>query len=216
MANEQRTPLSRTFPLAAQRAALAEIEQRGYALPCHVTAVNGAIVTVAFDCTATNGKAPIPACTMAVAGSEYVRVPIQVGCKGTARPNSVDISIVTGLGPGNSLPDLSDIPGNLSALVFEPCGNSGWTASPNPDALVCYGASAGVILQDIAGSSPNWSVTVNSSGVTIKGGGKTWTFNSSGFTWSNGIVAETHEHGPGTYVAGTTAVTGDSGQPVSG
>lgn len=148
MANHQRTPLSRTLPLLAQRAALEEIEQRGYALPCHVTAVNGAIVTVAFDCT-TSGAA-LPPCQMAITGSEYVRIPIQKGCKGTARPNSVDINIVTGLGPGSSLPDLSVLPANLSALVFEPCGNSAWPASPNADATVIYGAGAGVILQDIA------------------------------------------------------------------
>ncbi len=216
MANHQRTPLSRTLPLLAQRAALEEIEQRGYALPCHVTAVNGAIVTVAFDCT-TSGAA-LPSCQMPIAGSEYVRIPIQKGCKGTARPNSVDISIVTGLGPGNALPDLSVLPANLSALVFEPCGNSAWTASPNADATVIYGAGAGVILQDIDGSSPNASVMVNSSGVTIKVGSKTWTFTSAGFTWSTGIVAETHEHLPGTYVApsGGGPVTGDSGAPIAG
>lgn len=214
MSNHQRTPLSRTLPLVAQRAALEEIEQRGYALPCHVTAVNGAIVTVAFDCT-TSGAA-LPSCQMPIAGSEYIRLPIQIGCKGVAAPASVDIGIVTGLGPGNALPDLSVLPANLAALRFVPVGNANWSASPNANALVLYGAGAGVILQDIAGSSPNWSVTVNSSGVTIKGGGKTWTFTSSGFTWSDGIVAETHEHLPGTYVAGSTAVTGESGEPIAG
>lgn len=216
MSNEQRTPLSRTLPLVGQRAALAEIEQRGYALPCHVTAVNGAIVTVAFDVVS---MAPLPPCTMPIAGSEYIRLPIQVGCKGVARPASVDISIVTGLGPGNSLPDITEIPGNLSALEFAPTGNAKWTASPNPDATVIYGAGAGVILQDIGGASPNASVTVNATGVTIKVGSKTWSFTSSGFTWSTGIVAETHAHSgnpPGTYAAGSTPVTGQSGTPVAG
>jgi hypothetical protein len=214
MANEQRTPLARTLPLFAQRAALREIEQRGYALPCHVTAVDGAIVTVAFDVSTTTG-APIPACTMALAGAEYIRLPIQVGCKGVAYPASCDISIETGLGPGSALPNFATLPANLSALTFFPIGNANWTASPNANATVIYGAGAGVILQDISGSSPNASVTVNSSGVTIKVGSKTWTFTSSGFTWSTGIVAETHGHGPGTYVAGTTPVTGESGEPIA-
>src|SRR6185437_6753134 len=189
MANHQRTPISRTLPLAAQRAALEEIEQRGYALTCHVTAVNGAIVTVAFDVTSA---APIPACTMAIAGSEYIRLPIQAGCKGVAYPASVDISIETGLGPGNSLPDLSVMPANLSALQFVPCGNANWTPSPNSNALVLYGAGGGVILQDKI-SSPNVTVTANSNGLTIKVGSKTWTFTSAGFTDSAGIVEETHQ-----------------------
>lgn len=216
MANEQRVPLSRTLPLAGERHALAEIEQHGLELPCHVTAIKGSIVTVAFDCTAGGGKAPIPAATMPVAGPEYVRPPIQVGCKGIARPATVDIGIVTGLGPANSLSDLSVRPANLAALVFEPVGNASWTPSPNANALVLYGAGAGVIMQDIAGASPNWSVSVNSNGVTIKGGGKTWSFTASGLTLDTGVVAETHEHGPGTYVAGSSAVTGESGEPVSG
>lgn len=211
--NEQKTPIARTLPIAAARAALREIEQRGYSLPCHVTAISGQIVTVAFDVATT---APLPQVQMPVAGAEYIRMPIQVGCKGVCRPSSVDIGIVTGLGPANALPNLDVLPANLAALVFEPVGNANWTASPNPNALVAYGAGGGVILQDIAGSSPNWSVTINSSGVTIKGGGKTWTFTSSGLTWSTGIIAETHEHSAGTYVAGETAVTGQSGEPVSG
>lgn len=208
---DQKAPIARTLPLSGQRAALREIALRGYSLPCHVTAISGQIVTVAFDVA----NSPLPPAQMPVVGAEYIRMPIQRGCKGICRPSSVDIGIVTGLGPANSLPDLNVLPGNLSALVFEPIGNANWTASPNANALVCYGAGAGVILQDIAGSSPNWSVTVNSSGVTIHGAGKTWTFNSDGFTWSTGIVAETHEHSAGTYVAGDTEVTGQSGEPVA-
>jgi hypothetical protein len=102
----------------------------------------------------------------------------------------------------------------MAALVWVPIGNKGWSASPNANATVIYGAGAGVILQDVSGASPNCSVTFNSSGVTIKVGGKTWSFTSAGFTWSTGIVAETHDHGPGTYVAGSTAVTGTSGAPI--
>lgn len=208
---DQKTPMARTLPLSGQRSALREIQLRGRSLPCHVVAIAGSIVTVAFDVA----DSPLPQAQMPVVGAEYIRMPIQLDCKGVCRPSSVDIGIVTGLGPANSLPDLNVLPGNLSALVFEPVGNANWTASPNPTALVCYGAGGGVILQDIAGSSPNWSVTVNSSGMTIKGAGKTWTFNSDGFTWSTGIVAETHGHSPGTYVAGDTNVTGQSGEPVA-
>jgi hypothetical protein len=160
MSNDQRTPISRVLPLAAQRAALLEIEQRGYALPCHVTAVNGQIVTVAFDVTG----ALIPPCTMAIAGAEYIRFPTQVGDKGVAEPASVDIGIVTGLGPANSLPNFRVRPGNLSALIFKPVGNANWTPSPNPNALVLYGPD-GVIIQDKDGSSPEARITVQSGAI---------------------------------------------------
>jgi len=212
MRNVHKTPISRTLPRAAVGAALAEIERRGYGLPCHVTAVSGAIVTVAFDCTAQG--AVLPPVTMPVVGSEYIRLPIQAGCKGRAVPSSVDLSIVTGLGPGSSLPDFSQIPANLSALAFEPLGNATWTASPNANALVAYGAGGGVILQDKL-TSPNFSVTVNSSGITMTGGGHTLVVDSSGIK-IDGVHFAKHGHLPGTYVApsGGGPVTGDSGEVV--
>lgn len=211
MSNEQRTPISRVLPLAAQRAALLEIEKRGYALPCHVTAVDGQIVTVAFDVAG----ALLPTCTMAIAGAEYIRFPTQVGDKGVAEPASVDIGIATGLGPANALPDIRTRPGNLSALVFKPVGNASWTASPNQNALVGYGpaSGAGVILQDKL-ISPNFSVTINSSGITMTGGGHTMTLSSSGLV-IDGVTFATHEHQAGTYVAGDTAVAGESGAVVA-
>lgn len=161
MPNEQKTPIARTLPLVAQRAALMEIERRGHSLPCHVTAVTGAIVTVAFDVASPN--APLPVCQMPLIGAEYIRYPIQTGCKGVCRPSSVDIGIVTGLGPAGALPSLDVVPANMSMLVFEPVGNASWTASPNANALVLYGAGGGVIAQDIAGSSPNSSLAVTAS-----------------------------------------------------
>lgn len=213
MWNPQKTPLSRTLPRAATQAVLAEIEQRGYGLPCHVTAVDGQTVTVAFDCTVRG--AALPPVTMAIIGAEYIRYPTQVGDKGRAEPSSVDISIATGLGPANALPDLSTVPANLSALVFVPVGNASWTASPNPNALVGYGPAtgAGVILQDKL-VSPNFSITINSSGIILTGGGHTMTLSSSGLV-IDGVTFATHEHQAGTYVAGDTAVTGESGAVVA-
>lgn len=231
----QKTPLSRTLPRAAERSALAEIERTGYALPCHVTAVSGQIVTVAFDCTAS-GTA-LPAATIPVIGAEYIRMPTQIGDKGYAAAASVDLSIVTGLGPGNSLPDLSQKPFNLSALVFVPIGNKNWTASPNANALVGYGPSGGggVILQDKL-VSPASSAEITASGISLAFGSTTITINSSGITLtcgSHSIVISsgsditidgqkflTHYHNQtdgGTYVApsGGGAVTGASG-PVAG
>lgn len=211
MANYQRTPIARTLPLAAQRAALDEIEQRGYALPCHVTAVAGAIVTVAFDATASG--APIPPCRMPIAGAEYVRIPVQVGMKGVAYPASVDISIETGLGPGGALPDVSTLPANLSALVFVPVGNSGWAASPNANALVLYGATGGVLLQDKL-ASPSGSISVTSTAITLTFGSHTLVINSSGISL-DGVLFTKHQHAAST-AGGGTLVAPSGGGPVTG
>lgn len=163
MGNEQRTPLSRTLPRAIERGVRSEIEQQGYALPCHVTAVNGAIVTVAFDVSSPN--APMPACMMPVAGSEYIRLPIQVGCKGVAYPASVDISIATGLGLTNALPELSVLPANLSALVFVPVGNANWAEPPG------FGGGVGIDASVV--TTDNVSVGNGASGSFTTANGQT-------------------------------------------
>lgn len=58
----------------------------------------------------------------------------------------------------------------------------------------------------IQGSQVDITGPVNANGATIS--------NSGEITDAAGKVLGTHEHGPGTYVAGTNAVTGDSGAPV--
>lgn len=206
MDNSQKTPIGRTLAAFARRRILDELDRLGKALPCSVVAVNGAFVTVNFEVTGVT----IPQVTMPILGSQYIRLPIQVGELGVTYPIDVSIAQIAGLvgGTANRVRR-----GNLSTLVFAPIGNKNWVASPNANALVCWGP-AGVILQDKAGSSPNFSVTVNSSGITFAGGGHTVTLNSSGLT-IDGIVFETHTHEAGTYVAGDTPVTGDSGEPVS-
>jgi len=211
MWDEKKTPISRTLPRMAQQAAFAELERRGYALPCHVSAVSGQIVTVVFDCT-VNGATLQPV-TMAIQGAEYIRMPTQVGDKGYAAPSSVDISIETGLGPANSLPDLSTPPANLSALVFVPVGNKNWTPSPNPNATVIYGPQ-GVILQDKSGSAPDFSVIVNADGVLIQSGANAKiALNSTGLGAFGAapIAQPTTAIGPAAFVAGSgTNVTSTS------
>jgi len=64
--NHQKTPLSRTLPLLAQRQALDEIYKRGLALPGKVTAVDGPIVTVSFLVSGVT----LPQVTMPLFGPE--------------------------------------------------------------------------------------------------------------------------------------------------
>ena len=101
---------------------------------------------------------------MPIAESEYIQLPIQIGCKGVAYPASVDISIETGLG-SNAIPDISGLPANLSALVFMPVANANWTPIPGAGGAVGIGAS--VVTTD------NVSVGNGASGTFTTGTGQT-------------------------------------------
>lgn len=205
MANEQKTPLVRTLPLLARRKAVAEIQKRGQALPGHVVAVSGALVTINFDVSG----ATLDQVQMPLAGSEYVRLPIKVGDKGYAATASLSLAGVSGLGIG--VPSFDTVGGNLSALCWVPLGNKNWTAVA-AGYLVMYGPN-GVIIQDVATASPTTFVKVTTGEIQLTAGGHTIAISSAGVV-IDGIVFAAHTHLPGTYVAGSTAVTGDSGAVV--
>lgn len=224
MTNAQKTPLSRTLSRFATQKALDEIQKRGYALPGHVTAVNGQIVTVSFDVSDVTMN-PV---TMPIFGAEYMRLPVQEGGKGVAFPCSTYIGGVSGLGGAGTTADLTTLQGNLSTLVWFPVGNKNWTVPPGSDAdtLALYGHLATLLLDSLSGSS---SIKMTSSGITLTFGSASITMNSSGITLQvgsksivislSGVSIEgreflTHEHQQGTYVAGATAVTGTSGNVV--
>jgi hypothetical protein len=192
MSNQQKIPLSRTLPNFVQQRVLAEISKRGRALPGHVVAVDGPIVTVNFDVTG----AVLPQVTMPILGAEYVRYPIQVGDKGVTFPVDVYTGQVSGLGPTGTAADFSTQQGNLATLMWVPCGNKNWSPV-NPNALVLYGPD-GVVLKDTAGET---TFTLTPSGITISGntsltfsvGSHSIVINSSGVT-IDGVLFLAHAH----------------------
>ena len=194
--NEQKTHFRQTINQAAINRAADEVRRQGKSLPCSVVSVAGAIVTVKFEVT---GAWTLPNVTIPLAGAEYVRLPIQPGCKGVARAADARLGGVTGLGTG--APDLADEPGNLTALVFEPVGN---TAFPAVDGstLVLYG-EPNVLVQDKTGAAKG---LFTSNGITLSFGGHTLTLDASGFSIDGGSYAN-HEHidGGGTGNSGPVA-----------
>jgi len=218
VSNEQKNPLARTLPEYIRREIRNWVARNGKAMPGHVQAVSGAIVTVSFDVT----DLILPLVRMPVMGAEYIRLPIQVGDKGGCLPFDYYMGGVSGLGSAATSDSSSQ--GNLATLMWVPMGSSNWLPSPNANALVLYGPQ-GVIVQDKAGTSPDYSATVNSSGITLTGGGYTFSLSSSGISMTGGghTVAlnssgldidgthfGTHEH------ANVTTGTGTSGAPVPG
>ncbi len=211
MSQAEKIPLSRTMPKLVERGALDEIGALGLALPGHVVAVSGAIVTVAFDVAG----ATLPQVTMPVAGSQYVRLPIQIGDIGVAVPASVYLGGASGLGGGVATLYQR---GNLSSLIWQPIGNKNWTAV-NPDYVVAQGPS-GVQIQDMSGTvvatfdkSSGVSITfgsgaidMNSSETTLSFGSHSVVINSAGVT-IDGILWDTHYH------TGVTTGGGITGGP---
>jgi hypothetical protein len=152
MTSYLKTPAAISDQESALRAARQAISQLGLALPCRVTKVMGPIVTVAFLV-----QESLPDVTVPVAGSEYIRLPLKVGCSGVCFPATVSIGGITGLGAG--APSLSAQAGNLSALAFFPMGSKSFSATDDQNKVVIYGPD-GAIVRTMSGlSKVDWSDT---------------------------------------------------------
>lgn len=170
--------------VAILRARLA-IQAQGRALPCHVVAVSGAIVTVAFDVSPSPW--PLPQVKIPKAESPWIRMPTQVGDKGMTVSADAYLGGVSGLGGGTA--DVSQ-PGNFAALLFVPVSNAG--SPPTDQNAAQVQGPNGAIIQTTTGIPS--SIVVNQNGITMTYGGKVVTLNASGFT-IDGILFETHVHG---------------------
>ncbi len=188
MSSPQKTPLAQTLTRFTQLKINDAFQRMGKALPCHVVSVHGSIVTVSFE---VNSKITLPNVTIPIYGAEYIRLPIQPGCKGVTFPADVRLSGVSGIGGG--IADLSQ-PANLTALVFLPIGNAGWGAPDDPDAVCIYGPN-GVRLRDSGGAS---SVVLTPSGIAVTTGGDLnltgANVNITGTLKINGTPYLAHEH----------------------
>lgn len=180
--NAQKTPYARAINQFAEQKVLDAIQTLGKALPCHVVAIAGSIVTVQFDITNTPFTLPNVTCPMF--GPEYIRYPTQVGDLGVVISADCYIGGVSGLGGG--VADLS-LQSNLSTLIFFPIANANWSTTDNADALVLYGPD-GVIIRPTDKSNILTVDTTNvrTSGVLQAGNGATGTFTH--VTVSHGIV----------------------------
>lgn len=202
MSEAHKQPYSRTLPAFATQKAMDEIAKLGLAIPGHVISANGPLITVNFDVTGMN----VQQMTMPIAGSEYVRIPVQPGDKGIAIPCAFYLGGVSGLGGG--VADLTKR-GNLSSLVWQPIGNTEWQ-SVSAGYVVLYGPN-GVSIRDEGSTA---QIVVSPENISLSAGGHTLIINSSGITL-DGIVFAKHEHAAGTLVAPNGPVTGNTGE-VSG
>jgi hypothetical protein len=161
--NAQKTHYAREINKFAEQKALSAIQVTGKALPCHVVAVSGSIVTVRFD---INSVFTLPDVTCPMSGPEYIRYPIQPGDQGVVLAIDYYLGGISGIGGGVATLTPQ---ANLSALVFVPVSNTGantaknWPPVENPNAVVIYGPD-GVIIRSIDKHS---KVTVGKTSVVV-------------------------------------------------
>lgn len=198
MTAAQKKPFNVSLENFAKRNASDLRNAWGQALPCHVVARNGAIVTVAFDVQPVVGI-QLPTVECPILESQYIKLPVKIGDRGITIPADANIAPSAGLG-GEAAPFLNR-PFNLSSLIFVPIGNSGWS-NPDPTASVVTsqdGSSVVIVgngsITMTKGSSTitvtDSSITIHADSVTIQDSAGTWEF-----------AAHTHSNGGGGYPTG--------------
>lgn len=177
--------------------AQAAITETGRALPCRVTAVTGALVTVSFEVDAS--PRILPPITIPQAQSPWMISPTQVGDFGVTFPCDAYLNVVASTGAG--IPTL-DAPANLSALVFLPVTNA-LKPPALPNTAYVQGP-AGVTVQATAGNKA--SIVLNDSSITLTFGSVSMVIDASGVTINGtetvtgnatiaGISFNSHVHG---------------------
>lgn len=119
--NSRKTPLAYGLHDFADQKTDDAIQLLGKALPCHVTKIEGQLVTVAFD---AKGPWTLPEVTMPISTNNTDWLPIQVGDRGNAVPGDLYLGGVSGQGGGTA--DFFKR-SNLSTLWFSPVSNKAWT-----------------------------------------------------------------------------------------
>lgn len=138
--NSQKTPLARSLSDFTQSKISDANQILGKSLPATVVSKTGSIVTVKFE---INSIFTLPQVTVPLFGPEYIRYPLQPGDAGVLLAVDARLGGLSGLGGGTAS---LDNPGNLTALVFLPFGNTAWEAV-DPNAVVIRGPN-GVVLED--------------------------------------------------------------------
>jgi hypothetical protein len=163
-----KNPAYQTLPNAIQNKIVDALQISGKSLPCHVVAVSGALITVAFD---VNSQYTLPQVTIPLFGPEYIRYPIKATDLGVCIPVGACTSYTSGQGGG--LADLSD-PGNLEALFFMPIGSKNWV-DVDPDQVTIYAPNGATIRDTNSGAV----IVLHPTEITITVGGSQWAMNST-------------------------------------
>lgn len=119
------------------------LQINNFALPCHVIAVAGAMITIQFD---VQSNYVLPQITVPLFGPEYIRYPIKATDLGVLVPINTQIGFTAGLAPRPPNLSLNSDACNLEGLFFMPVGNKNWV-TVDPQQVTVY-APNGITLRD--------------------------------------------------------------------
>lgn len=204
MPHFRKNPPADWLPRMARTHARSVNEQKGKALPASVLNIDGRIVTVRFE---VDCNPALPALSMPIAESEYIRTPIQPGCKGVVM--SADVSLEQMSALGAQRPSLVQDTANLGACFFLPLTNAQWEKL-DADKLHLYGVRGVQLTNQLNG---NASVTLTDNIVTLSTGGASITLEGGTVTITgnlviNGTPYKAHTHSNGNNGAPTGGVLG--------
>lgn len=200
MDQSRKLPIYSSLRDLANKTSSRTVHMDGRSMPATVESVSGSIVTVNFE---LESGFTLPQIEVPIFGAEYIREPIQKGCKGVVMASDYYLGAMSGLGPGRAtLPKR----GNLSNLVFCPISNSEWQ-SVDGDTLTMYGVSGVKILDKLGGSS---YVTVQDGAITLDNGSASIKINGGDVTITGTLTIN------GQAYASHTHTNGNEGQPTGG
>lgn len=193
MTSFRKSPPADWLPRLARSHARSVNEHNGKAFPATVAGMQGRIALVRLEVSSNPAPPPF---RVPVAESEYVRTPIQPGCKGVVLSAKSSLGQMTGLGARRPTP--RDVPLNLGSCVFLPLTNAQWAAMDN-DTLHMYGVAGVEILNRLNGRSAlrltedHATLTNGQATVSLDGGKVTLT----GELVINGQPYKAHQHSNG-------------------
>lgn len=133
-------------------------------VPASLLSVKGRIATVQIE---ANSETPLPQLTVPLIESEYIRTPLQTGCKGLLIGTSINVDFLAQL--NTQRPDITDRTGTLTSAAFIPLASATWQELDR-DTLNLYGVT-GVEMTDRLNG--NTSVTLTEECATVKQGDAT-------------------------------------------
>ncbi|MXV44313.1 hypothetical protein GS501_04540 [Saccharibacter sp. 17.LH.SD] len=139
----QSPSLSRSSKAVTRRVA----DRTPRTFPASIVSIEGRIVTVQIE---ANSDIPLPLLTIPLMESEYVRTPLQPGCKGVIIGTHASTAFLAGL--DSRRPDINDRKNTLTGCVFIPISEKDW-AQLDGKRLNLYGIDGVEITDRLKGST---------------------------------------------------------------
>lgn len=192
MDQSRKLPIFSSLAAGAKQQSDRAVQMDCRSMPATVVSMSGSIATVNFE---LDSGYPLPQIQVPVFGSEYIRQPLQKGCKGVVISSDYYIGGMSGLGAGKATTVKR---GNLSNLVFFPIGNVSWS-SYDAGLLTLYGVSGVKILDSDGGSSlvevQKNSITLSNGNASIKISGGNVSITGTLQINGQAYLAHTHTNG---------------------